>query len=56
MDGVEDDDLRSRRSISSREDAFLKAMDTADSYVCAYERLHIRLKEVCSIIATVHDK
>ena len=56
MDGVEDVDLRSRSSISSTEDAFVKAMDTTDLYVCAYERLHIRLKEVCSVNATLHDK
>ena len=56
MDGIEDVDLRSRRSMSSREDAFVKAIDAADLYVCAYERLHIRLKEVCSVTATLHDE
>ena len=35
--------------MSSKEDAFVNAMNTADVYVCAYERLHTRLKEVCSI-------
>ena len=56
LDGIEDVDLRSRRSMSSREDAFVKAMDTANRYVCAYEGLVKRLKEVYGVIATLHDK
>ena len=56
MDGIEDVDLRSRRFMSSREDAFMEAMDATDLYICAYERLHTRLKEVCSVTATLHDK
>ncbi len=48
MAGAADIDLRSGSSLADVEGAFVYAMDAAEAYVCSYEQLHGRLKEVSS--------
>ena len=46
MEHLPDVDLSNMDVLSELEASFVSALDATDVYVCAYERLHARLKEV----------